>query len=100
MNMGAYFHVAPRLKTCMLEEGRSSHHQMPYAGRPPCASTATGFGKVSAPVCCRKFYLSAEPLLCAMLCRHMRTVVSYWDGEAACSDACHTEQTYTCCSLS
>ena len=47
MNMGAYFHVAPRLKTCMLGEGRSPPHQMPYVGRPPCASTATGFGKVS-----------------------------------------------------
>jgi 2-oxoglutarate dehydrogenase E1 component len=46
MNMGAYFHVAPRIKTCMLEESRSPPHQMPYAGRPPCASTATGFGKV------------------------------------------------------
>ena len=46
MNMGAYFHVAPRLKTCMLEEGRTPDHQMPYTGRPPCASTATGFGKV------------------------------------------------------
>ena len=46
MNMGAYFHVAPRLKTCMLEEGRHPDHQMPYTGRPPCASTATGFGKV------------------------------------------------------
>ena len=44
--MGAYTHVAPRIKTCMLEEGRTPVHQMPYAGRPPCASTATGFGKV------------------------------------------------------
>ena len=49
MNMGAYFHVAPRLKTCMLGEGRTPPHQMPYVGRPPCASTATGFGKVSSP---------------------------------------------------
>ena len=48
MNMGAYFHVAPRMKTCLLEEGRSTDHQMPYVGRPPCASTATGFGKVSS----------------------------------------------------
>jgi hypothetical protein len=44
--MGAYHHVAPRIKTCMLEEGRQPPHQLPYAGRPPCASTATGFGKV------------------------------------------------------
>ena len=51
MNMGAYFHVAPRLKTCMLEEGRTPDHQMPYTGRPPCASTATGFGKVWSPCC-------------------------------------------------
>ena len=58
MNMGAYFHVAPRLKTCMLEEGRTPDHQMPYTGRPPCASTATGFGKVGrrcwAPACLLK----------------------------------------------
>ena len=47
--MGAYTHVAPRIKTCMLEEGRTPVHQMPYAGRPPCASTATGFGKVPRP---------------------------------------------------
>lgn len=56
MNMGAYFHVAPRLKTCMLEEGRSQPHQMPYVGRPPCASTATGFGKVRS--CQRGPYLA------------------------------------------
>ncbi len=47
MNMGAYFHVAPRLKTCMSEEGQAVPMQLAYAGRPPCASTATGFGKVS-----------------------------------------------------
>ena len=50
LNMGAYTHVAPRIKTCMLEEGRTPVHQMPYAGRPPCASTATGFGKVQRPL--------------------------------------------------
>ena len=64
MNMGAYFHVAPRMKTCMLEEGRSPEHQMPYVGRPPCASTATGFGKVK---CCLEkpfmYMLTACPLL-------------------------------------
>ncbi|BDA47181.1 2-oxoglutarate dehydrogenase, mitochondrial [Coccomyxa sp. Obi] len=48
MNMGAYFHVAPRLKTCMSEEGHTVPMQLAYAGRPPCASTATGFGKVHA----------------------------------------------------
>ena len=46
--MGAYHHVAPRIKTCMLEEGGAPPHQLPYAGRPPCASTATGFGKVTS----------------------------------------------------
>lgn len=46
MNMGAYFHVAPRIKTCMSEESRTVPMQLAYAGRPPCASTATGFGKV------------------------------------------------------
>ncbi len=65
MNMGAYFHVAPRLKTCMLEEGRTPDHQMPYTGRPPCASTATGFGKVGLR-CWAPAWLSAScsrPLL-------------------------------------
>ena len=28
MNMGAYFHVAPRLKTCFKENNRSSPHQV------------------------------------------------------------------------
>ena len=46
MNMGAYFHVAPRLKTVMGHEGREAPHQVPYAGRPPSAATATGFGAV------------------------------------------------------
>lgn len=49
MNMGAYFHVAPRIKTCMSEESRTVPMQLAYAGRPPCASTATGFGKVGPP---------------------------------------------------
>lgn len=43
MNMGAYFHIAPRLKTCMASCNRSSPHQIPYAGRGPSASTATGY---------------------------------------------------------
>ncbi len=64
MNMGAYFHVAPRMKTCMLEEGRSPEHQMPYVGRPPCASTATGFGKVRPCLGGRSFSaLTACPLV-------------------------------------
>ena len=36
MNMGAYFHVAPRLKTCFNENSRSSPHQV----RPASASAA------------------------------------------------------------
>lgn len=47
--MGAYFHVAPRIKTCVGEEGRPIPGQLAYAGRPACASTATGFGKVGPP---------------------------------------------------
>lgn len=46
MNMGAYAHVAPRLQTCMREEGRQLPDHVPYAGRGPSASTATGFGSV------------------------------------------------------
>lgn len=46
MNMGAYAHVAPRLQTCMREEGRQLPDHVPYAGRGPAASTATGFGSV------------------------------------------------------
>ena len=48
MNMGAYFHVAPRLQTAMLAEDRHLHDHIPYAGRGPSASTATGFGSVHA----------------------------------------------------
>ena len=68
MNMGAYFHVAPRLKTCMLEEGRTPDHQMPYTGRPPCASTATGFGKVGLH--------AAGPCLASLLMPCLHTAVS------------------------
>lgn len=46
MNMGGYAHVAPRLQTCMREEGRQLPDHVPYAGRGPAASTATGFGSV------------------------------------------------------
>ncbi len=48
MNMGAYAHVSPRLQTSMLSEGRHLHDHIPYAGRGPSASTATGFGSVHA----------------------------------------------------
>ena len=77
MNMGAYFHVAPRMKTCMLEEGRSPEHQMPYVGRPPCASTATGFGKVRCclgwPSVCSHSSLweDAPPAAQSPQCAHM-----------------------------
>eukprot|EP00877_Chromochloris_zofingiensis_P000629 jgi/Chrzof1/10567/Cz05g03220.t1_OGD[v5.2] len=46
MNMGAYFHVQPRLDSCMRAEGRPSTGRINYAGRPPSASPATGFGQV------------------------------------------------------
>jgi 2-oxoglutarate dehydrogenase E1 component len=53
MNMGAYFHVQPRLISCMRAEGRdegaaAADGRIKYAGRPPSASTATGFGEVHA----------------------------------------------------
>lgn len=55
MNMGAYFHVQPRLVGCMRAEGRGEGRlgaagggRVRYAGRPPSASTATGFGEVHA----------------------------------------------------
>ena len=48
MNMGAFAHVAPRLATCMRTEGRHLPDHIPYAGRGPSASTATGFGSVHA----------------------------------------------------
>ena len=46
MNMGAYFHVAPRLKTCFNENNRSSPHQV----RPASASRAylSGTGRAAA----------------------------------------------------
>ena len=48
MNQGAYFYIAPRLKTCMQAEGMARPHQIPYAGRAPSAATATGFAEVHA----------------------------------------------------
>ncbi len=50
MNMGAFMHVQPRIDSCLRAEGRSSTGRIPYAGRPPSASTATGFGSVHAQV--------------------------------------------------
>ncbi|GFH28739.1 transket_pyr domain-containing protein [Haematococcus lacustris] len=48
MNMGAYFHVQPRLVSCMLAEGLPLpvNGRINYAGRAPSASTATGYGAV------------------------------------------------------
>lgn len=48
MNMGAYFHIQPRLESCLRAEGRPTTGRVAYAGRPPSASTATGFGQVHA----------------------------------------------------
>ncbi|KAF8071292.1 ogdh [Scenedesmus sp. PABB004] len=48
MNMGAYYHVQPRLESCMRAEGRATTGRVTYAGRPPSASTATGYGEVHA----------------------------------------------------
>ena len=48
LNQGAYFHIAPRLKTCLQALERPQPHQIPYAGRPAAAATATGYAKVHA----------------------------------------------------
>lgn len=48
MNMGAYFHVQPRLDTCLRAEGRKTDGRIKFSGRPASASTATGFGEVHA----------------------------------------------------
>ncbi|GMH36333.1 hypothetical protein BSKO_04201 [Bryopsis sp. KO-2023] len=48
MNMGAYFHVQPRMHSCMRHEGHDVSGPLKYAGRIPMASTATGFGQVHA----------------------------------------------------
>jgi 2-oxoglutarate dehydrogenase E1 component len=45
-NMGAFFHVLPRLQTVLQAEGRPN--AVRYAGRAPSASTATGFGGAHA----------------------------------------------------
>ena len=39
MNMGAYFHIAPRLKTCFQENNRSSPHQASCDLRRACWGT-------------------------------------------------------------
>eukprot|EP00197_Chlamydomonas_leiostraca_P002032 CAMPEP_0202857420 /NCGR_PEP_ID=MMETSP1391-20130828/366_1 /ASSEMBLY_ACC=CAM_ASM_000867 /TAXON_ID=1034604 /ORGANISM="Chlamydomonas leiostraca, Strain SAG 11-49" /LENGTH=1038 /DNA_ID=CAMNT_0049536215 /DNA_START=20 /DNA_END=3136 /DNA_ORIENTATION=- len=45
MNMGAYFHVQPRLVSCLLSLGRSvpADGRIKYAGRAPSAATSTGY---------------------------------------------------------
>jgi 2-oxoglutarate dehydrogenase E1 component len=47
-NMGAYLHVQPRLQQCMEAVGREVPVRVPFSGRAPAASTATGFGEVHA----------------------------------------------------
>lgn len=48
MNMGAYWHCQMRIETCLRELGRQTAGRLLYAGRPPMAATATGFGNVHA----------------------------------------------------
>jgi hypothetical protein len=40
----------PRLESCLRAEGRPTTGRITFAGRPPSASTATGFGQVHAQV--------------------------------------------------
>lgn len=49
-NMGAYFHVQPRLVSCMLAANQPVPvgGRIKYAGRGPSASTATGYAAVHA----------------------------------------------------
>lgn len=46
MNMGAYYHIQPRMHSCMRADGREVSGPLSYKGRAPAASTATGFGQV------------------------------------------------------
>lgn len=48
MNMGAYFHVQPRMESCMRAEGRVTTGRVTFAGRPPSASPSTGYAEVHA----------------------------------------------------
>eukprot|EP00850_Spirogloea_muscicola_P013952 SM000097S24805 [mRNA] locus=s97:353698:360574:- [translate_table: standard] len=43
MNMGAWSYIAPRMATAMRATGRGAYEDLKYVGRPPSASTATGF---------------------------------------------------------
>ncbi len=46
MNMGPYFHISPRMVTCLASEGREDEAKggrIAYAGRAPSAATATGY---------------------------------------------------------
>lgn len=38
----------PRMESCLRAEGRPTSGRITFAGRPPSASTATGFGEVHA----------------------------------------------------
>jgi 2-oxoglutarate dehydrogenase E1 component len=40
--------LQPRLESCMRAEGRATTGRVTYAGRPPSASTATGYAEVHA----------------------------------------------------
>lgn len=44
MNMGAYWHCQMRIETCQRELGGQTSGRVLYAGRPPSAATATGYG--------------------------------------------------------
>ncbi|KAF9300587.1 2-oxoglutarate dehydrogenase E1 component, partial [Mortierella antarctica] len=46
LNMGAWAHVAPRIRTSLRETENHSNKEVRYAGREPSASVATGNKKV------------------------------------------------------
>lgn len=46
MNMGAYFHVLPRIHTCHRELGKEITGYIKYFGRPPMASPSTGYAQL------------------------------------------------------
>jgi 2-oxoglutarate dehydrogenase E1 component len=48
MNMGAYTYVSPRMATALRKVNRGTFEDIKYAGRPPSAATATGFGSLHA----------------------------------------------------
>ena len=95
MNMGAYAHVSPRLQTAMLSEGRHLHDHIPYAGRGPSASTATGFGSVHAQeqvwsrpgrICLLNCSVAASSVHCS--CSHGHQCAAYKYAHAMCYRLC------------